>query len=943
MSSISTSFPLPASLADILREGMELSPPHCIGDLFRKKETKPSGKAEPAHRAAEQETTLPSFNGTRRWSLATGDSPSLQYPLDGTLLIEASALIHDGRLGSLGLIHYLPPAPAAYDAKDLGKWLRAHLETAAYLRHRLLEITPPDQPHFAVEICFIYDFSSSPEVRRCLFETLRTVMLESSLLHAIGVGLLDAAEVREAGPERVRRLALSRAFPWLLTATGKWLSGTSPAVPVVAPDPAAASFLRELTLQNFRLPGTRQLELQKDAGIHVVHGQNGTGKSSISEALELAVTGTIQRLHQDRDPDLNPQPLAPYPEVLRNRTAGGQATLGMRVGLASGQAHAFTIEANGLKTPLAPRLSSLAFLIDQPQTSSLATESPAERATRFLRAFFPEHSQTVRAYGRAQKEIARLRGLIPAAILEDSGRATPEDFDFAARFASDRTLIHCLIEPFKICPPPGESQGAGIHFGLTGRITHDWSDLIQKLPALARAGIPRLEHQDNPPESFFVAYAEQLDLVWEDLRAHSALYREHLATSAIFLEKLAGWEASDASSAESLPIVVRSYPERLNEWLRLCALCDLISTELVSLRIRARLSMHGGPDSTLPAGSFTATEDLSDPRLLRLQQILDEHSALRTQSKNQLDLGNLVDFDLRQGAHSHLAITAPEVEALNWTGQFLGVASDADGRLFGDAIRETIRRDRFSEVSIPSQSLTFKIGAGPVEFKNSLASEMTSRAANFAEFASGKAISNVSPSETYRNLRHLSSAIRDASSTNAAAITKLQESISGSLSDSINELTALMTPARWAYEDIETRLDGENFEQTIDGKSAALLLNTAELNASILSLFLLCAFGRRDNPLRTVVLDDPFENMDELTTTHVARALTRFLRLWKIEKSDDPWQILLLLHGAENVEHMCAETPCATYFLPWLSPLSLSEAASAIESSAPRFPLFPVA
>ena len=158
----------------------------------------------------------------------------------------------------------------------------------------------------------------------------------------------------------------------------------------------------------------------------------------------------------------------------------------------------------------------------------------------------------------------------------------------------------------------------------------------------------------------------------------------------------------------------------------------------------------------------------------------------------------------------------------------------------------------------------------------------------------------------------------------------------GPFSLAINELLALLTPARWAYQDLATQPSLKRAQQqvefTADGVPAWLRLNTAELNAFALAQFLLGA-RRTANPLRLIVLDDCLQNMDELTVTTVGRGLGKMLRLWRLveetrrlpttgaqSRPQAAWQVLLLLHGEENVERLRQEIPCAVYFLPWLTP-----------------------
>ncbi|MBC8010839.1 MAG: hypothetical protein H7067_12175, partial [Burkholderiales bacterium] len=148
------------------------------------------------------------------------------------------------------------------------------------------------------------------------------------------------------------------------------------------------------------------------------------------------------------------------------------------------------------------------------------------------------------------------------------------------------------------------------------------------------------------------------------------------------------------------------------------------------------------------------------------------------------------------------------------------------------------------------------------------------------------------------------------------------------LAPAIQELLALFTPARWAYAPLDVRIESDSgrdqrddrFELQSQGLDVGQVLNTAELNTLSLALYLLCA-PRVDNPCRVLFLDDPFQNMDELTVATVTRGLARLLRLWGDEtiKLAD-WDIVLLLHGEETCQRVLLETRAAFYRLPWLAP-----------------------
>ena len=81
---------------------------------------------------------------------------------------------------------------------------------------------------------------------------------------------------------------------------------------------AASAAAEGHALDNYRLPGTRELVLA-DARVHLIHGPNGSGKSSIVEALELVATGKVDRLEQAQEKQ--------YHAVIRNRALGAEATI----------------------------------------------------------------------------------------------------------------------------------------------------------------------------------------------------------------------------------------------------------------------------------------------------------------------------------------------------------------------------------------------------------------------------------------------------------------------------------------------------------------------------------------------------------------------------------------------------------------------------------------
>jgi hypothetical protein len=71
-----------------------------------------------------------------------------------------------------------------------------------------------------------------------------------------------------------------------------------------------------------------------------------------------------------------------------------------------------------------------------------------------------------------------------------------------------------------------------------------------------------------------------------------------------------------------------------------------------------------------------------------------------------------------------------------------------------------------------------------------------------------------------------------------------------------------------------------------------------------------------DNLLRLLVLDDPLQNMDEMTVCTVARALAGLIAVYP-----SGWSVLALFHGMDDMERIREEVPSAVYQLPWARPL----------------------
>jgi hypothetical protein len=77
-----------------------------------------------------------------------------------------------------------------------------------------------------------------------------------------------------------------------------------------------------------------------------------------------------------------------------------------------------------------------------------------------------------------------------------------------------------------------------------------------------------------------------------------------------------------------------------------------------------------------------------------------------------------------------------------------------------------------------------------------------------------------------------------------------------------------------------------------------------------------------------VILDDPLQNMDELTVSALARGVAKVMRPDIFPKG---WRLVIMFHGQDDLERFRHEVPSAVYYLPWLT--------SAVSANAPEIPI----
>jgi len=279
----------------------------------------------------------------------------------GELDLNPDLLIVDFGLGAIGLVH----VTEALGGEKLAEEAKRHVDQATYLRDLLLSSgavagNASFQVDYTVECVLVVAKERLGE----LTAVVRDLITSTRFLHATGLNLLTYSQDAKVDPYEVER-----AFAWLLPMTRQKLLDLKA---------AGGARLQGLQLFNFRLPGQRSWQLNGDR-VHLLYGPNGTGKSSIAEALELAVTGSVERFQVNAAND--------YAKIIRNSQSSGDATISLS--LSNGKQPSFTVVPKGLsETPLEKDLPVTAFRLDQTVMDQLLRANSQQRAKVLTRAFF---------------------------------------------------------------------------------------------------------------------------------------------------------------------------------------------------------------------------------------------------------------------------------------------------------------------------------------------------------------------------------------------------------------------------------------------------------------------------------------------------------------------------------------------------------------------------
>lgn len=831
---------------------------------------------------------LISARGRCCWALEGGE----RLRVAGWLDLDPSLVVHlPPPHGVIGLIYALPvdDGPFVERARDA-------VQQAVHLRQLLLEAADAGgQRALQVELVLLVPEQASQSAQAALAETFDHIARSTGYLRLVGLNVATLP----AQPDFDQ--SMRRAFAWLLRDTRAWFAPERRRRP--RPQPLAW----RLTMEHYRLPETRAFGFAGGVTrLHLVHGHNGSGKSTLVEGLELLLTESIGRLVGVPADELyqvlrNREATGPSPDVTPAslclaRGADGQ---GDALGSARVDKHGIRFDRGGLGAKLPP----YAFRLDQNLMNELLRADAERRAELLLEAFAPDGNQP----------LARLREA--RGSFEQSFAALPEHLRLQADTAtsSDESLrlawVHQQLAPFVAESDDDSSRGPADWSRLLPLTTVEWAAL-----AAVRQRLRELLAQlATAPGSVARSLLTRFDGELEALRRESAALQTDLATALRVMREFAHWQAAGRIQRGA------NREADLQRWLELRALVDLAGRHADVLQTLARAAALGwvadpaNAQALPPMPVDASVAERARRRHAELhQELTDARERLRAWSAGP-DAAATSASGTGLPSGRRYRLLASEQAALTQVGRWL--PSTLSPTPLGEQFSLGLANNQ--QVTLGEAVLGRPGGLDkPIEQGEILTralervQQLGPEAWPGAELLLGRIKAVVDAAQRLSAARQALSDdffVQLAPRGGRAAGAKLQAAV--------NELLALTTPARWAYADLALSGKLENGRASLgfahEGVRAELMLNTAELNAFVLMLFVLLA-PQVNNPLRLMVLDDPLQNMDEMMVCTLARALAALL-----PQLPPGWSVLALFHGMEDVERIREEAPAALYRLPW--------------------------
>jgi len=837
--------------------------------------------------------------------------PKHALRLAGHYDFQPGAVIYDAACGTLGLVEYVPSGvdeSAVRSALDQAAAIRQLLLEGEELRSGAARTRVPRTLAIQVELLVLTE-TPTPETESALRRVLTDIARQTGYVQLIGIGVLQPDSDGKFSDG-----ALRRAFPWLLKATRKWFE---------RPEYAAADKpwrkpgeSLELRLHDYRVAGTRRLRCDGRCNLQIVHGHNGSGKSSLTEGFELLLTNGVQRITEGGSKD--------YFKVVRHRPAGIDDTrlsqmppaevslwdgVGSKAPVSSVQIMPDKMERTGVEPD--GRMTATSFRLDQTFMDRIVRNRPEQRILIFLEAFSPSDVTLLPKLRANRQAIADGIATLPQQI----AASAPTEQTLLFRWVLDQfgwlraTEATTPAAPQGAIPVDPSARNAGLEAILPMPV----EDLKALTPIDGPLGelVQVIESADSR-ETLVAALAKFDDTIQPLLRQLPVILQE-LRTALKVFEEFRTWNAgSRVETGDSFRI-------DLDAWLDASAKHDLArkGRQIVSALTQATRNSWQPPKED--AETIGALQAESHRKYLgaRVAELSDDVNRARARVQNWLNRGQKrLEQQTRQKRSRRETLSDDEVAALNRAGKWLTTtgAKDRLGEMFKAALR---RREQ-----VPLTQATIGTSGGLDPAITEARREISACERLLSATTAGPAGS----SARLQKLTELVEAVHSAGALSSELPNSFfeilagnQSAVLGDLIAAFNELLALMTPARWTYRDIQLGINDTAVDMTTyEGARADLLFNTAELNAWTLTLFLLLA-PRLPNALSLLVLDDPLQNMDELTVITVARALSRLTRIYP-----KGWQILAFFHQENAVARILEETQATIYELPWMQPTAAS-------------------
>lgn len=800
--------------------------------------------------------------------------------------MQADVFVVDSGLGSIGVVHCISTEPL-----DVSTAVSDWIERAAYLRHLMgmrvdeLRATGASQGLASfvpsVELVLVVD-SAAKEALGGLQKTLREFKAKSTLLHAIGINM---ALITESGEDAVDS-GLQRGFAWLLKETRAWLKSQSGAASegYQPGEGKPAGDWQTLLVTDFRVGGTRSWKRYRrtskpDAApiplLHVLHGPNGSGKSSLAEAFEYAATGRSTRL---RTVDLSPlihrsadKKKGPTKAVVKVLDGTGVRIVERTVAVANAGAVVGVADSGAF---------GVALRFDEEVCDRLIRKDHAQRMAYWLSTYFPRERESWRK-GRGAR--STLKNALLGLGIEESSEAgsafrdrvkgrligvAGQEFWTGAMVALGlpeawRRVVGDADRELLAANPADDAAAKELQIRLltvgariVTRVAH-WLD-----PEFERylRGLGETTFRDSPESVVSVDEHERNYRTWLENVARTELLRSAWRIRRTFVD----WAPPKTDFLSKLRV-----PVDLEE---IDAAVQAASEERDKLR--QWLSSHSRPGAGKARGSREVSADLAKADVEPLAKAMEAglfeglHPAGAAAKLRRA-------FERRRAEEIHGLIVGREP---GWTQPLL------------------VRWSHLVAMRDWMVARCWRQGDDPERWAQQLVGHME---------ATARAVKELGGLDQKSADRLLKLAPR--------------------LPAALMELVELLTPASWAYQRLEVRMNlpeedpnAASFGLQSRGMELADVLNTAELNTVALAMHLLCA-PLAVNQYKVLFLDDPLQNMDELTVTTVARALAKLFRLMGQTGHGDV-DFVLLLHAADDCERMIQEVPAAFYRIPWSSP-----------------------